>query len=204
METPAREIHGGVKFRTEFLSGACPADARLEELKAWCAEFHKRNFAPPYGEFSQGNLSFRIRPGEDAFVISGSQVGWKDRLTDDKFVTVQDCDLEKGIVYANGTRDPSSESMLHFAIYRARRDVQAVFHGHSPEILRCADRPPDIPETREKHSYGSIELVQSVIEVLGDADFVIMKRHGFISLGKTMEEAGTRAIETHRLCLQDR
>jgi ribulose-5-phosphate 4-epimerase/fuculose-1-phosphate aldolase len=202
MEKPAREIHGGVKFKVDFLSAAVPADARLEELKAWCAEFHRRNFAPPYGDFSQGNLSFRIRPGEDAFVISGSQVGWKDRLTDDKFVTVQNCDLTNGIVYANGTRDPSSESMLHFAIYRARKDVQAVFHGHSPEILRCADRPPDIPETREKHSYGSIELVQSVIEVLGDADFVIMKRHGFISLGKTMAEAGKRAIETHRRCLQ--
>jgi L-fuculose-phosphate aldolase len=92
--------------------------------------------------------------------------------------------------------------MLHFAIYRARKDVQAVFHGHSPEILRCVDRPPDIPETREKHSYGSIELLQSVMEVLGDADFVIMKRHGFISLGKTMEEAGERAIENHRRCLQ--
>jgi ribulose-5-phosphate 4-epimerase/fuculose-1-phosphate aldolase len=203
MEKPAREIHGGVKFTTEFLSAAAPADARLGELKAWCAEFHKRNFAPPYGEFSQGNLSFRIRPGETAFIISGSQVGWKDSLSDDRFVTVHDCDMEKGIVFASGTRDPSSESMLHFAIYRARKDVQAVFHGHSPEILRCVDRPPDIPETREKHSYGSIELVQSVIEVLGDADFVIMKRHGFISLGKTMEDAGKRAIETHRRCLQD-
>lgn len=201
MEKPAREIHVGVKFATEFLSAAAPTDARLEELKAWCAEFHKRNFAPPYGEFSQGNLSFRIRRGEDAFVISGSQVGWKDRLADDRFVTVHGCDTEKGIVTASGTRDPSSESMLHFAIYRARKDVQAVFHGHSQEILRCVDRPPDIPETREKHSYGSLELVQSVIEVLGDADFVIMKRHGFISLGNTMEEAGRRAIEVHHRCL---
>ena len=202
MEKPAREIHGGVKFRTEFLSAAAPADARLEELKAWCAEFHKRNFAPPYGEFSQGNLSFRIRPGGDAFVISGSQVGWKDRLTDDKFVTVQNCDLQNGIVYANGTRDPSSESMLHFAIYRARKDVQAVFHGHSREILLCVNKL-NLSETREKAPYGSIELVRSVMEVLGDADFVLIRKHGFVSLGATMKEAGERAIETHRLCLQD-
>ena len=121
METSAREMHVGVKFATEFLSAAVPADVRLEELKTWCAEFHRRNFAPPYGEFSQGNLSFRLRPGENAFVISGSQVGWKDSLTDDKFVTVHRCDLERGMVYASGTRDPSSESMLHFAIYREER-----------------------------------------------------------------------------------
>jgi ribulose-5-phosphate 4-epimerase/fuculose-1-phosphate aldolase len=202
MEIPAKQIHGGVKFKTEFLSAAVPADARLEELKAWCAEFHKLDFAPPYGEFSQGNLSFRIRPGEDAFVISGSQVGWKDRLTDDKFVTVHNCDLEKGAVYASGTRDPSSESMLHFAIYRERKDVQAAFHGHSREILKCVNKL-SLPETREKASYGSIELVRSVIDVLGDANFILIRKHGFISLGASMKEAGQRAIETHRLCRQE-
>lgn len=202
METPAREIHGGVKFRVDFLSTAAPADARLEELKSWCAEFHRRGFAPPYGEFSQGNLSFRLRPGEDAFIITGSQVGWKDRLSDDRFVTVHGCDMEKCIVSASGTRDPSSESMLHYAIYRARKDVHAVFHGHSREILRCVDRPADIPETLERQPYGSPELARGVLEVLGSADFVILKKHGFISLGRTMEEAGRLAIETHRRCLQ--
>ena len=199
-ETPAREIHVGVKFRVDFLSAAVPADARLEELKAWCAEFHRRNFAPPYGEFSQGNLSFRIRPGEDAFIITGSQVGWKDRLPDDRFVTVHGCDMEKVIVSASGTRDPSSETLLHFAVYRARKDVQAVFHGHSREILRCADRPPDIPETAEPMPYGSLELARGVLDVLGNADFVIMKKHGFISLGRSMAEAGRRAVEVHRRC----
>ncbi len=201
MEKPAREMHVGVKFRVEFLSAAVPADPRLEELKNWCAEFHRLNFAPPYGEFSQGNLSFRIRPSEDAFIISGSQVGWKDSLADDRFVTVKDCDMENGIVFASGTRDPSSESMLHFAIYRARRDVQAVFHGHSREILNCVNKL-SLPETREKAPYGSMELVRSVMEVLGDANFILIRKHGFISLGGTMKEAGERAIETHRLCLQ--
>jgi ribulose-5-phosphate 4-epimerase/fuculose-1-phosphate aldolase len=201
MDAPAKEMHVGVKFVTEFLSAAPPADARLEELKTWCAEFHRRDFAPPYGEFSQGNLSFRIRPAEDAFIISGSQVGWKDSLTDDKFVMVHRCNMEKGIVYACGTRDPSSESMLHFAIYNARKDVQAVFHGHSREILKCVNRL-NLPETREKASYGSMELVRSVMEVLGAANFVLIRKHGFISLGASMKEAGERAIGIHRLCLQ--
>ena len=203
MKTPTGEIHGGVKFRTELLSAAAPADARLEELKAWCAEFHRRGFAPPYGGFSQGNLSFRIRPDEDTFVITGSQVGWKDQLADDRFVTVHGCDMERGIVSASGTRDPSSESMLHFAVYRARKDVQAVFHGHSREILLCVNRL-NLPETREKTPYGSMELVRGVMEVLEDADFVLIRGHGFISLGASMKEAGQRAIDVHRLCVQQR
>ncbi len=201
MEKPAKEVHRGVRFRTEFLSPAVPTGSRLEELKFWCSEFHQRNFAPPYGAFSQGNLSFRVRPGENAFIISGSQVGWKDRLTDDKFVTVQDCDLEKGIIFADGTRDPSSESMLHYAIYRAREDVQAIFHGHSRELLISESRM-NLPETRERAPYGSIELVRGVMEILGNANFILIRKHGFISLGRSMIEAGERAIETHRLCLQ--
>lgn len=193
------EKHGGVKFETKFLHREVPCDPRLEDLKFWCGEFHRRNFAPPYGEFSQGNLSFRLRDGANAFVITGSQVGWKDRLTDDKFVTVSDCDLSRGVVYAAGLRDPSSESMMHFAIYRRRPDVQAVFHGHSREVLFCPERLA-IPVTREKKPYGSLELVESVLEVLDEEMFVVLKRHGFVSLGATMKEAGELAIRIHRMC----
>jgi ribulose-5-phosphate 4-epimerase/fuculose-1-phosphate aldolase len=91
--------------------------------------------------------------------------------------------------------------MLHFAIYHARKNVQAVFHGHSREILLCVNKL-NVPETREKAPYGSMELVQSVMEVLGDANFILIRKHGFISLGGSMKEAGDRAIETHRLCMQ--
>jgi ribulose-5-phosphate 4-epimerase/fuculose-1-phosphate aldolase len=91
--------------------------------------------------------------------------------------------------------------MLHFAIYHARKDVQAVFHGHNQKILLCVNKL-NLPETREKAPYGSIELVQSVMAVLGDANYILIRKHGFISLGATMNEAGERAIETHRLCLQ--
>lgn len=193
------EKHGGVKFLTEFLGQAVPCDPRLEELKFWCGEFHRLNFAPPYGEFSQGNLSFRLKKDEDAFVITGSQVGWKDRLSDDKFVTVTGCDLSRGVVYATGLRDPSSESMMHFAIYRRRPDVQAVFHGHSREVLSCPGELA-IRKTREKRPYGSLELVESVLEVLDEEMFVILKKHGFVSLGGTMRDAGELAIRIHRMC----
>jgi len=198
MEKAARETHAGVKFRTEFLSKAVSADPRLQELKAWCAEFHRRNFAPPYGEFSQGNLSFRLAPGQDAFVITGSQVGWKDRLTDDRFVTVRGCDLNRRIVYAEGDWDPSSESMMHYAIYRARADVGAVFHGHSRELLKSG---LSLPQTIETAPYGSLELVNRVLEVLDAHCFLLIRKHGFLSLGRTMKEAGELAIDTHNLCL---
>ena len=193
------EKHGGVKFDTKFIGKTVPDDSRLEELKFWCGEFHRRNFAPPYGEFSQGNLSFRLQAGENAFIITGSQVGWKNRLMDEQFVTVRSCDLVKGIVYAEGVMDPSSESMMHFAIYERRSDLQAVFHGHSREVLSCPEKLA-IRETREKRPYGSLELVESVLEILNRESFVVLKKHGFISMGGTMREAGELAIRIHRMC----
>ncbi|MFA4830760.1 MAG: class II aldolase/adducin family protein [Patescibacteria group bacterium] len=184
----------GVKFTTKMIDEEISKDPRIEELKFWCKKFHEKNFAPQYNGGSSGNLSFRLKDEEDSFVITASGLAMKDGLSDDCFVRVSSVDLEKGIVCAHGKMEPSSENMLHFAIYRKRKDVNAIFHGHSEEILSNAEKLNTV-ETREEESYGSIELVQSVLEVLGGNYFLVMKNHGFISLGETMEDAGKRALD---------
>lgn len=189
-----------VKFRTEIIGREVPKDPRIEELKYWCSEFHRLNLAPLYKGGSLGNLSFRLKKYEDSFIITASRIGLKDKLSEDCFVTVHSCDLEKGIVFARGTREPSSESRLHFAIYNQREDVNAVFHGHSREILSCADKLK-VPETKQKAPYGSMKLVQSALEILGYKFFLVLKGHGFISLGKTMKEAGELTLQMYKRCL---
>jgi len=189
-----------VKFRTEIIGRKVPKDPRIEELKYWCSEFHRLNLAPLYKGGSLGNLSFRLKKCEDSFIITASRIGLKDKLSEDCFVTVHSCDLEKGIVFAHGTREPSSESRLHFAIYNQREDVNAVFHGHSREILSCADKLK-VPETKQKAPYGSMKLVQSALELLGYKFFLVLKGHGFISLGKTMKEAGELTLQMYKRCL---
>ena len=95
-------------------------------------------------------------------------------------------------VYATGTRHPSSESMLHYAIYRQRPDVNAVFHGHCSELLQSATLL-GITETEKKEPYGTIELVNSVLKISEKDNFLIMKKHGFISLGNSIKEAGVKS-----------
>ncbi|GAI74016.1 unnamed protein product [marine sediment metagenome] len=191
-----------VKFRTEIIEKKVPKDQRIEELKYWCGEFHRLNLAPPHKGGTLGNLSFRLKNGEDSFIITGSRVGLKYKLSDDCFVAVHSCDLKEGIVFAHGTKEPSSESRLHFAIYNRRKDVNAIFHGHSREILACPDKLK-IPETKQKAPHGSIELAQSVLEILDDEFFLVMKDHGFISIGKTMKEAGELTLEMYKKCLDE-
>jgi len=190
----------GIKFTTKIITREVPKDLRIEELKYWCKVFHDYNLAPAYKGGSYGNLSFRLQNNEDPFIITGSRIGLKDKLAQDSFVTVSSCDLKGGIVYIHGVREPSSESMLHFAIYHQRKDVNAIFHGHSQEVLSCAGKLK-IPQTEKEEPYGTIELIQRVLEVLDDESFLVMKNHGFISLGRSMKEAGETALQMYNRCL---
>ncbi len=187
-----KEEYKGVKFKTILDNAEAPVDSRLDELRYWCKVFHEKNLAPSYPDGSFGNLSFRIKPEENIFIITGSRIGLKEALSNDCFVKVTRCDMNECTVFATGTRDPSSESMLHYAIYRQRPDVNAVFHGHCNELLQSAALL-GITETEKEEPYGTIELVNSVLKISEKDNFLIIKKHGFISLGNSMKEAGVKS-----------
>ncbi len=181
------------KFESDFLERRVPDDPRLAELKDWCAVFHERGLAPLHEHGSFGNLSFRAAPGTDEFFITASGLKLKKDLDNDSFVKVTGVNLERQIVQAEGSRHPSSESMLHYAIYRRRPEINAVFHGHSPVILASGDKLK-LPATLAVSPYGSAELVNDVMVALEQHDFLIMRGHGFLALGRTMAEAGAQSL----------
>lgn len=193
------EIYQGVKFSTQFVSKSAPESIYFDELKHWCNYFHKYNLAPPYNGGSSGNLSFREKQSENAFIITGSKIGLKDALSDDKFVRVHSCYPEKNIVYASGKIEPSSESMLHYMIYRTRKDVHAIFHGHSANILKYANEL-EIPITKKEAPYGTVELANGMMDLIIEHNVIILKNHGFVILGSNMENAGKRLTEIVGKC----
>jgi len=190
-----------VSFTTVFTDTLPPVDPAIEELKDWCRTFHERGLTPFYEGSSLGNLSFRPEKGKDSFIITASQLELKDNLTADAFVRVHDCDSDRGIVRASGMREPSSESMLHFEIYKARRDIDAIFHGHCAPILERAEEM-NLAVTRREEPFGSAALVRRVLEILEDRTFIVMKNHGFLALGVDMESAGRLALRVHGECLR--
>lgn len=181
----------GVKFTTTMCGDTVPQDHRLNELKRWCTFYHRHHLAPPYPGGSYGNLSFRQRPDADSFIITGTCMGLKENLQDHQFVLVERCDMNRRIVFARGCRKPSSESMLHYAIYQQRPDVHAIFHGHGEIIMNNAE-VLGFPITHHALPYGTPELVNSVLEVLEDHHLVIMRDHGFLILGSSLQDAGNR------------
>ncbi|MEN6464288.1 MAG: class II aldolase/adducin family protein [Syntrophaceae bacterium] len=190
------EQFSAVKFKTVFTGNAPPVDDRISELQHWCRIFHDRGLARPHKRGSYGNLSFR--DSEGSFIITGSGVRFGEEWVENPFVRVLSCDLDNQTVRAEGTRDPSSESLLHFAIYKARPEINAVFHGHSRRILERA-AGLGLVQTLSEEPYGSVSLARSIVEVLDKEFFIVIRAHGFVSLGLNMKQAGELACS-----IQDR
>lgn len=184
------EEYCGVKFSVDFITKSAPeSSSDLIQLIEWCHYFDIHQLAPPYPGGSAGNLSFRRTSAKPEFIITGTKIGLKNNLTKNQFVHVVDVDFSTSKIKVNGLIEPSSESMLHWAIYNKRPDINAIFHGHSPKILEKAKENKWII-TQNEAPYGTPELVEEVMNVIDDQDFIIIKNHGFLALGKNLEEAG--------------
>jgi len=189
----AEELYTGPKFETVFLNKETPSHHLLSELMQWCSVFHKENLAPSHETGTAGNLSFRLDPGSNAFCITGAGLIAKCKLKADDFVIVEDCSLADKKVFVKGVRKPSSESMMHFVIYKTLPEVSAVFHGHHEGLLMNAHLL-NIPVTKKVCDYGSEELVESIQPLLGKHNFFIIREHGFLSMGSTLDEAGMQVL----------
>ena len=148
---------------------------------------------------TSGNASVRLdTPGiPAAFLVTPAALPYPG-MTPDQLVPVND-DLEP--IEGGGT--PSSESLLHLAIYRARKDVGAVMHTHSvfATALGVAGRPlPPIVdeltvyvggqvEVAEYGFPGSEELAQAGVDALGDRRAVLIPHHGMFAVADTVAEA---------------
>lgn len=205
-----------VKFVTKFIRKEVLRDEKLKEMICWCKELHEKGFMLPdsIDGKSSGNLSCRV---EDGFIITASGLVSKDNLANESFVKIPFrenhnlIDLVENLCYGRnkfsipkksevhciGVREPSSETILHLACYTLRKNTGAIAHGHSEEVLKLSSKKK-IVETEREDEFGSIELVESVLKVLKNnkkIDFFVLKNHGFISIGKNLEEVGSHIMK---------
>jgi L-fuculose-phosphate aldolase len=108
---------------------------------------------------------------------------------------------DRRLAPARGT--PSLEWRVHAAVYRARSDVGAIVHTHSPyATARSFDHSPLVVETEEcdyleldricvvtPHAAGTAALAAAVVTVLGTRPALLLARHGVVAVGGTPREA---------------
>jgi ribulose-5-phosphate 4-epimerase/fuculose-1-phosphate aldolase len=175
------EQYVGTKFRTVFASRQPPSDPRIAELTRWCHRLAQLGVA---GD-TIGNLSFRTARG---FIINRTAADL-GTIAPGEFVEVLHAELPTRQLTVAGACEPSSESLMHAAIYAARPDVNAIFHGHSQRLLDLASTL-QLPVTEREQPYGTPELAAEVLKILHHHKLLVLRNHGFVALGRNMAEAG--------------
>ncbi len=157
-------------------------------------------------DITQGHVSAR-HPGTPYYWIKASGLGL-DEVTADDVVLV---DLEGQLVWGQGR--PHSELPIHAEIYRARPDVMAVVHTHPPyaTAFAASDVPlrpvshegalfwPDVPRyTFTTDLVVTKEQGEALAKTLGSARACLMRNHGIVTVGSSVEEAALFALQLER------
>jgi L-fuculose-phosphate aldolase len=115
-----------------------------------------------------------------------------------------------------GTRPPSSEWRFHAAIYRARPEVAAIVHTHSPRAtaLSCARRGVpafhymiamaggDDIRCADYATFGTEALAEAAVRALAGRKATLLANHGVIAVGATIDAAFALAREVENLAGQ--
>lgn len=160
------------------------------------AEFARRLAALGLVTGSEGNLSVRV--GERIYTTPTG--AFKSELSPEQVVVLD----HEGRVLSGGR--PSSEVLMHLAIYQARPEVRAVVHAHPPYTvaLELAGHDFSRPYLAEAAVFlkqvvtipfavpGTPELPAALAPYLEKAEVFVLSRHGAVTLGRDLVEAFNR------------
>ena len=125
-------------------------------------------------------------------------------------------DLDSNPCNANG-RGSFLERFIHGEIYKARRDVMSVVHSHSPSVVpfglvgvpmramfhNAAFIAAGVPVFDIRDRFGATDMLVSdgakgvaLAESMGSRDIVLMRAHGSVACGPTLQTAVFRAVYT--------
>ena len=156
---------------------------------------------------SSGNMSWRV--DDDLMLVTATRT-WLGEITADQISYVR---ISDGKVLND--RQPSVESLFHVGVLQKRNDVNVVLHFQSPSatVLACGDPGRinfnvifEVPyyigdvaiiPTIEP---GSNDLAKAVITSITDHDMVILRNHGFVTVGTDLNDAIQKAAFFELAC----
>jgi len=145
-----------------------------------------------------GNISAKI--DDDVIAITPSGMDYKKLRTEDIVIVDSQGNLKESV--EEGIK-PSSELLLHLAIYDKRPDLSAIVHTHSiyASVFAVARREiPPVMEDLVQIIGGSVEVAEYALPgsstlalntalSLKDKMAVILANHGLVGCGRCLEEA---------------
>lgn len=156
---------------------------------------------------TSGNVSRRV--GAEGLAITPSQRYAEDLTAEDILVVT----FEGEPLAGEGL--PSSETLMHAAVYQARPEVQAVVHSHPRYVSALAVAGQPIPPILEDQMFflggqievaphavsGSEELAGYAVQALGDRNACLLANHGAVTVGRDLRAAVTACEYLEKLAM---
>ncbi|WUK28782.1 class II aldolase/adducin family protein [Streptomyces sp. NBC_00370] len=152
---------------------------------------------------TSGNVSARVG---DLVLVTPSAVPY-DRLTPDDTVAVR-LDGEQ----VAGSLPPTSELPLHLAVYRST-PAAAVVHTHAVHATAVSTLVPELPlihymaaalggpvRVAPYATYGTDQLATYMLEALRDRSACLLRNHGTVAHGATLDQAYDRTAQLEWMC----
>ncbi len=155
-----------------------------------------------------GNVSARCaRGGTEGLLVTPTAIAYQN-LTEQDLVFVS---LHDG--RCSGARAPSSEWRIHLDILRARPELGAIVHTHSPAATALSCHGLDLPpfhymiavcggqdvRCAPYATFGTQELSDHALAALSDRKACLLRNHGCIACGADLTEALSIAQEVEHL-----
>lgn len=160
---------------------------------------------------AMGHVSVRHPDAADRFLMPRAMA---PALTTPADILQLDLD---SAVCAGDDRKGFLERFIHGEIYRARPDVMSIVHSHSTSVIpfglarkpmqamfhNAAFLAKGVPVHDIRHHFGTTDLLicdchrgQDLAAALGDRDVALMRAHGMVATGPSLQMTVFRAVMT--------
>src|SRR5262249_24330873 len=158
-----------------------------------------------------GHVSVRHPTAPDRYLMSRSLA--PALVTPDDIL---EYDLNSNALNANG-RGSFLERFIHGEIYKVRPDIHSIVHSHSPSVIpfgmvdvpmqamfhTAAFLAAGVPVFDIREKFGATDMLVgnpakgvALASVMGRNDVVLMRAHGSVACGATLQTAVFRAVYT--------
>lgn len=155
---------------------------------------------------SGGNVSMRM--GSDAILVTPSAMGYETMVPDDIVMVSMNGETMEG------KRRPSSDTKALLYMFRKMPSVNVILHTHQPYAsalgLVCDELPANqIPVIDELHAAVRVApFTRSsdegmgilAVEYAGEALAVILRHHGALAWGRSIDQALSAAVYLEEAC----